>query len=188
MNTAGPVKTLAGLAAPLLLGSLAPPGGGEPGDSLQAIRDDFSSGNLDGWQIKEGKWVVHDGRATAGEGFSVLLHKGRQYRDFEAAADVSYSCLEAHAASGMVFRYKEDATGYAVGLRELEKGVDPKFGPWERPVLQLFRFDRDGWKLLQEAKVLGCRSGLHAPTEGCLPRPQHLGVLRRHERARRAGV
>ena len=67
---------------------------------------------------------------------------------------------QAHAASGIAFRLGEDATGYAVGLREVEKGVHPEFGPWERPVIQLFRMDRDGWKLLQESKVIGCRSGL----------------------------
>ena len=31
--------------------------------------------------------------------------------------------------------------------------MDPESGPWERPVLQLSRLDRDGWKLLQESKV-----------------------------------
>jgi hypothetical protein len=159
MNMAVPVKTLAALSALLLLGSLAPPGGAATDVGQEKARDDFSSGNLDGWQIREGKWSVRDGKAVAEKGFSLLLHKKRQVHDFEVSADVSYSYTETHAASGLVFRYKEDATGYAVGLREVEKGVDPKFGPWERPVLQLFRIDRDGWKLLQESKVMECRSG-----------------------------
>ena len=81
-------------------------------------------------------------------------------RDVEVAADVGYSHDEAHAAAGVLFRYRDDATGYAACLREIEKGVHPRFGPWERPVVQLFRMDRDGWKLLQESKVMGCRSGV----------------------------
>ena len=80
--------------------------------------------------------------------------------DFEVSAEVAYHHDEAHAAAGILFRFREDFTGYAVGLREIEKGIHPEFGPWERPVLQLFRLDSDGWKLLQESKVLGCRSGL----------------------------
>ena len=59
-----------------------------------------------------------------------------------------------------MIRYKEDTTGYAVCLREIEKGVHPHFGPWERPVLQLLRLDPGGWKTLQESKILDCRSGL----------------------------
>ena len=90
-----------------------------------------------------------------------MLVQGRDpLRDVEVTADVGYAHDEAHAAAGIAFRLGEDATGYAVGLREVEKGVHPEFGPWERPVIQLFRMDRDGWKLLQESKVIGCRSGL----------------------------
>ena len=159
MTRTTPTKALAGALALFLLGSVAPSDGGPAASGDDAVRDDFDGGNLDVWRVKEGKWSVSDGRALAGEGYSVLLHKQGQRRDFEAAADVSYSCPEAHAASGIVFRYRDDATGYAVGLREIEKGMHPEFGPWERPVLQLYRFDRDGWKLLQESKVMDCRSG-----------------------------
>ena len=80
-------------------------------------------------------------------------------RDVEVSADVGYWHAAAHAASGLSFRYTQDARGYAVGLREIEKGVHPEFGPGERPVLQLFRLERGGWKLLQESKVRDCRSG-----------------------------
>jgi hypothetical protein len=73
---------------------------------------------------------------------------------------VAYEHDGPFAASGLLFRIGKAFTGYAVCLREVEKGTDAKYGPWERPVLQLFRMDRDGWKLLQESKVMGCRSGL----------------------------
>jgi hypothetical protein len=126
----------------------------------QVARDDFDAGSLNGWRAREGRWDVRDGRVVADGGFSSLVREKGQYHDFEIAADVGYSHDEAHAASGLLFRYGDDATGYALGLREIEKGVHPEFGPWERPVLQLFRLDRDGWKLLQESKVMGCRSGL----------------------------
>ncbi len=124
-------------------------------------RDNFSTGKLDGWRVREGEWAVKDGRCIATGKFAVMLHGKHQDRDFEAAADAAYFHTEAHAAAGLLFRYSEnDGTGYAVGLRELERGTHDRFGPWERPVLQLFRWDKGGWKLLQESKVEGCRSGV----------------------------
>ena len=126
----------------------------------ELFKEAFSSGNLERWQIKEGKWTVKDGQAIAEGGFSMLLVNGQQPHDFELAADVAYSHTEAQAAAGIAFRLGEDSTGYLAGLREIEKGVNPQSGPWERPVIQLFRKDQDGWKLLQESKVMGCRSGL----------------------------
>jgi hypothetical protein len=129
-------------------------------DGGPALHDDFGDGRLDGWKVREGNWSVREGRAVAEGAFSVLLHESAPRRDVELSADVAYSHPEAHAAAGLLFRFREDATGYAVCLREVEKGTHPRFGPWERPVLQLFRFDPDGWKLLQESKVMGCRVDL----------------------------
>lgn len=103
---------------------------------------------------------MRDGRVVADGGFSLLVREGGRHHDVAVAADVAYSHDEAHAAAGIAFRLGEDATGYLVGLREVEEGVHPEYGPWERPVLQLFRKDRDGWTLLQESKVAGCRSGV----------------------------
>jgi len=124
------------------------------------LGDDFNSGQLDGWRLREGTWSVKDGRAIATGPFAVMLHRSDPQRDCELAADVAYSHTEPHAAAGLLFRYAEDGTGYAVDLREIERGVHPESGPWERPVVQLYRLGKDGWKLLQESKVPDCRSGL----------------------------
>jgi hypothetical protein len=126
----------------------------------EPFRDDFQGRGLDGWRVREGTWSVREGRVVADGGFSLLMREGGHPHDDEVAADVGYAHDEAHAAAGIAVRMGEDSTGYLVGLREIEKGVHPDDGPWERPVLQLFRKDRDGLKLLQESKVLGCRSGL----------------------------
>ena len=123
------------------------------------FRDSFPEGNLNQWRVREGSWHVREGRTVAEGGFATLIARQDPARDVEVVADVAYAHDEAHAAAGIMVRVGEDATGYAVGLREIEKGVHPEFGPWERPVLQLFRMDRDGWKLLQESKVMGGRSG-----------------------------
>jgi PA14 domain len=122
--------------------------------------DTFPHDNLDRWRTKEGTWRVRDGKAVAEGGYSILVPRIDPLRDAEIEANVAYSHNEAHAAVGVVFRLDEDSTGYALTLRDVQKGVHPEFGPWERPVLQLWRLDRDGWKLLQESKVEGCRSGL----------------------------
>lgn len=124
------------------------------------LHDDFDRTDLAGWQVREGKWNVRDGHAVADGGFSILLNMGAEYRDCQVSAEVAYSHNKAHAATGIVVRFKDDGTGYFVCLRDMEKGSHPRLGPWERPVLQLFRRDRDGFKLLQESKVMGCRSDL----------------------------
>lgn len=125
------------------------------------LQDDFEGDLLDSWQVAGGQWLVREGRCTAEGPFSLLVYPQESRRDLEAAADVAYSHNESHAAAGLVFRYDmKDSTGYAVCLREIERGTHPRFGPWERPVLQLFRMDGDGLKLLQESKVMDCRSGL----------------------------
>ncbi len=152
--------TCAGVALAVLVSAALAFSDPPPDPGREVLRDDFGTGRLDGWRVREGDWAVEDGRAVATGGFAVLLRRGHRWRDFEAAADVAYSHTEPHAAAGLLFRYAEDGTGYAVGLREVEKGTDPAFGPWERPVLQLHRLDKDGWKLLQESKVQGCRSGV----------------------------
>ena len=123
------------------------------------MHDDFGDADLSNWTARDGKWAMRDGRAVADGGFSVLLNSRGELKDAEVSADVAYSHDEAHAAAGIVFRFKDDATAYLACLREIEKGVHPEFGPWERPGLQLFRMDRDGWKLLQESKVMDCRGG-----------------------------
>jgi len=120
---------------------------------------DFAT-DLAGWKIKEGTWTVREGQAIADGKFSVLVLDEPDRHDFEFSADVAYHHDQPHAGVGILFRFRDDFTGYAVCLREIEKGVHPQFGPWERPVVQLFRIDRDGWKVLQESKVMDCRSGL----------------------------
>ena len=62
-------------------------------------------------------------RAIAEGGFSTLVRQGSEHHDFEVAADVAYSHDAPHAAAGLLLRLGEDAAGYAVGLREIEKGV-----------------------------------------------------------------
>ncbi len=124
----------------------------------EAAPETFAKG-LGAWHPKEGAWTVRDGRAMAEAGFSMLIRGAETLKDVEVSADVAYLSDEPHAAAGLAFRLGDDATGYAAGYREVEKGVDPKLGPWERPVVQLFRIDRDGWKLLQESKIEGARSG-----------------------------
>ena len=148
------------LPSTLVLGALALFLFENSAQAADAFRDSFSDGNLHRWRIKEGTWRVQDGRAIANGGFSMLLQRGDAVRDVDVTADVGYSHDEAHAAAGIAFRLGDDSTGYAVGLREIEKGLDPVCGPWERPVIQLWRLDRDGWRLLQESKVMGCRSGV----------------------------
>lgn len=128
--------------------------------AAEILRDGFASAEFVGWQVKEGVWKVTDGRVTAKSGFSSLLREKETFQNGIIEAEVAYEHDSPFAASGLLFRVGEDFTGYAACLREVEKGTHPEYGPWERPVLQLFRMDRTGWKLLQESKVMGCRSGL----------------------------
>jgi hypothetical protein len=148
------------LPSTLLLGALALFVCEKSAHRADVFRDTFSDGTLGQWRVKEGTWRVQDGKAIADDGFSMLVLRRDPIRDVEVMADVSYAHERAHSAVGVAFRLGDDSTGYAVGLREIEKGVHPEFGPWERPVIQLFRMDRDGWKVLQESKVIGCRSGV----------------------------
>jgi PA14 domain/Cellulase (glycosyl hydrolase family 5) len=125
------------------------------------MHEGFSSAALDGWRVRDGEWAVKNGRAMAIDKFALILHGRQERQDFEAAVDVAYSHNGAHASAGIVLRYSEsDGTGYAIGLREVERGKHETLGPWERPVIQLYRWDKGGWKLLQESKVPGCRSGV----------------------------
>ena len=105
------------LVSPVLASSeLSDP---EPDNAV--LRDDFSTGTLDGWRVRDGEWAKKAGQAVATGKFAVMLHGMRMRRDFEAAVDVAYVHTEAFAAAGLVFRYSEqDGTGYAVGLREVE--------------------------------------------------------------------
>lgn len=128
--------------------------------AAEVLRDGFGSSSLTGWKTKDGQWKIADGSVEAGVGFAALLREQEGLKDGVIEADVTYEHDAPFAASGLLFRMSEDFTGYAVCLREVEKGTDPVNDPWERPVLQLFRIDKDGWKLLQESKVMGCRSGL----------------------------
>jgi hypothetical protein len=126
----------------------------------EILRDGFNDVGLIGWRVKEGDWKVGDGCVTAKSGFSTLLREKETFQDGTVEADVAYEHDAPFAASGLLFRIGEDFTGYAVCLREVEKGVSKEFGPWERPVIQLFRLERSGWKILQESKVMGCHSGV----------------------------
>ncbi len=126
----------------------------------EVVRDGFDAAGLAGWQVKEGTWSVTGGALTAGAGFSTLFRDKEEFLDGVVEADVAYEHDAPFAASGLLFRISGDFRGYAACLRDVEKATHPEHGPWERPVLQLFRIDGDGWKLLQESKVMGCRSGL----------------------------
>jgi hypothetical protein len=134
--------------------------GFRPAQGEEIFRDGFDAAGLVGWQMKEGTWNVRDGLLLAKTGFSTLLREKETFLDGMVEADVAYEHDAPFAASGILFRMSEDFRGYLVCLREVEKTAHPEHGPWERPVLQLFRIDGDGWKLLQESKVMDCRSGL----------------------------
>ncbi|MES2922812.1 MAG: PA14 domain-containing protein [Verrucomicrobiota bacterium] len=129
---------------------------------LQAVEPpthDFSGPLEQGWKVADGNWSLRDGRAVAEGKFCRLEKKDFTGQDVEVTADVAYVHDAPHAAAGIQVRLADDGTGYAAGLREIERGVDTRHGPWERPLVQLFRMEAGGWKLLQEAKVMNCRSG-----------------------------
>lgn len=125
----------------------------------------------DRWQVKDGTWTLEDGRWHATGGFASMLWGGEaeNFHNGVIEADVAYEHDAPFAAAGLLFRMEADGTGYAACVREVERGVHPQHGAWERPVLQLFRMDGagHGWTLLQESKIMHCRAGL----------PQHLKVI-----------
>ncbi|MEK7951954.1 PA14 domain-containing protein [Luteolibacter soli] len=136
-----------------------------PFATARAASDDFHAASTGNWETLDGKWQIAGGIASTGveqdgtpskeKQFALMTRQDFTGQDFEVTANVAYLSNEPHAAAGIQFRIGDDRTGYAVGLREVEKGED-----WERPLLQLFRMDREGgWKLLQESKVMHCRSG-----------------------------
>ncbi|MFT3786334.1 MAG: hypothetical protein QM770_09220 [Tepidisphaeraceae bacterium] len=127
------------LAALLVLLGLPRPLPAEP------ATDAFNSATLDHWTTHEGKWSSRDGVASADVGHAMLLHDSAARTNVDVSADVAYVCDETHAASGVLARIADDGTGYAASIREVEHGVDPHDGPWERPVVQLYRVDRTGW-------------------------------------------
>ncbi len=129
------------------------------------VTEDFPRPLGDAWKALDGTWSVADGVLAVGvaadgkpvedSGFALLAREDFHGQDVEVTAEVAYLSGNPHAAAGIQFRIGEDRTGYAAGLREVEKGPD-----WERPLLQLYRMDREGgWKLLQESKVMNCRAG-----------------------------
>ena len=122
---------------------------------IVSARADGDAALPSSWRVREGTWSVQDGRLHAAAGFSMLLHKSAVDDVVEAAADVAYVSDQPFAAAGIAFRMSDHITGYLAGYREVEKD-----GDWERPVVQLYRLDADGWKLLQEAKILNGRSGV----------------------------
>jgi len=152
-------NTVIGVWWMLCLAGLMVPVGGRCAGREQGVHETFGDGTLNRWRIKEGTWRVREDRAVAEGGFGLILHEQKLPVDFQVSADVAYCHDGPHAASGLLVRYGDDGTGYAICLREIEKGIHPDHGPWERPVLQLFRLDPDGWELLQESKVIDCRSG-----------------------------
>jgi len=124
----------------------------------------FTDGTLPDWDTRDGKWSVADGRAIARGGFSLLTKKGFTAQDVSVEADVATHHDGPFACAGVAFRLGDDGGGYLAGVREVARGNDTKHGPWERPLLQLYRMDRaGGWKLLQEAKVLNARDGKLLP-------------------------
>ncbi|MBL9142516.1 MAG: hypothetical protein JNM99_02440 [Verrucomicrobiaceae bacterium] len=151
--------------------------------SAEVLRDGFDSSSLTGWKTKDGQLKIANGSVEAGVGFATLLREQESLQDGVIEADVTYEHDAPFAAPGLLFRVAEDFTGYAVCLRQAEKGSDPIHGPWERPVLQLFRIDNNGCKLLQESKVMGCRSGLSRHLRVACHGPDLFVFLRRHENA-----
>lgn len=123
-----------------------------------ATTADFADGSLAAWDVRDGNWSVIDGQAVARGGFSLLTLKGADAQDVRVEAEVATHHDAPFAIAGIAFRMGDDGGGYFAGVREVARGVDPIHGSWERPVLQLFRVDRQGgWKLLQEAKVMNAR-------------------------------
>jgi hypothetical protein len=121
--------------------------------------EDFSGPLEASWKVVDGNWSIQDGHALAEGKFCRLERKDFVEQDVEVVADVAYIHDAPFASAGIQVRLGENGSGYAVGLREVERGVDPKWGPWERPLIQIFRMEKDGWKMLQEAKVMNCRAG-----------------------------
>ena len=95
-----------------------------------------------------------------------MTHPRLPHEDFEVAADVAYSHAEVHAASGLLFRYAEDGTGYAVGLREIGRERIPS-SVRGSAVLQLYRLERDGGSRSRAKNILGCRSGVLRGSRWC---------------------
>lgn len=125
-----------------------------------AATADFKDGSFAGWDVRDGNWSVVNGRAIARGGFSLLARKGADVQDVRVEAEVATHHDAPFAIAGVAFRMGDDGGGYLAGVREVARGGDPVHGPWERPVLQLFRVDpKGGWKLLQEAKVTNARDG-----------------------------
>jgi len=118
------------------------------------VTDDFSQPLENSWSVIEGAWTGRNGQASAEGEFCRMVNKYFTGQDMEVTVDVAYVSEEPNGAAGIQVRVKDDGTGYVIGLREMEKGKD-----WERPVIQLHRMEKDGWKLLQESKVMNCRSG-----------------------------
>ena len=101
-----------------------------------------AAAGVEGWRRVEGTWQSRDGGPSAGEGIGVLLRDGAPPADAAVSADVTNESELPFAAAGLLVRYDPQArTGYAACVREIERGVDPQTGPWERPLLRLFRLD-----------------------------------------------
>lgn len=130
-----------------------------PFQAEAALTDDFLAPLEARWIASEGTWTVQAGQAVAKGGFSRLVRNDFSGQDAEVTADVASMHDGPHASAGIQVRLGDDGMGYAVGVREIERGVDARHGPWERPVLQLFRIEPTGWKLLQECKLLNVRDG-----------------------------
>jgi len=121
------------------------------------LRADTSAMEIEGWRSLEGDWSLKDGTILADGKYSILLKPGPQPQDFQLLTNLRYAGDAPQVAAGVVFRFNADnRTGYIACVRDVEKGNDPKWGPWERPVLQLIRLDPEGWKFLQESKVPRC--------------------------------
>jgi hypothetical protein len=121
------------------------------------VRADTPATGAAEWNVLDGSWNVKAGTITAEGKYSILLKPDQQPQDFQLLTNMRYGGSEPQVAAGVVFRFStEDRTGYIACVRDIEKGNDPKWGPWERPVLQLIRLDPDGWKTLQESKVPQC--------------------------------
>ena len=142
--------------------SLAEGGGGRSDGDSKVSRDDFQTGILDHWRVKDGEWAVEDGRVMVRGKFAVMLYGEKERRDFEVSADVGYS---AHRGSRRgrppvpLFRERRHwIRCRPAGNRA--QGRTPSLARGSGRSSSFTGWDKGGWKLLQESKVEGCRSGV----------------------------
>jgi hypothetical protein len=95
----------------------SPLGGGDGGGTTSGIlfQDDFSSGNLNNWEIIDGSWSVVSGQLNRETGDShIKSNTGDSWTDYTFQADL-VQVLYAHHPN-MIFRLVDDLNYYWVGF------------------------------------------------------------------------